>query len=182
MMSRSAATRNMHAIDVEDLGTCREIFVAGESRWFEREIELARVGLEVEESDAAEHLGVARERDSFRVGCRAHSRVELLQRGRESLEVGVVASGADVGVVGDEGGAVEHGREPADEHVLDTVPFEDGEQPLRIQRFRHGGCARRMRETLTLEASRCAGVIASAARIWSRSTPSSVGRSTRSGS
>ena len=65
-----------------------------------------------------------------------------LPTGRESLEVGVVAIGADVGVVGDEGGAVEHGHEPADEHVLDAVPFEDGEQPLRIQRFRHGGCAR----------------------------------------
>ena len=81
---------------------------------------------------------------------------------------------------------MEHGREAADEHVVDPVPREHREQALRIERggarLRHGARAATIRATLVLDARRSLGVIASDARIWARSTPSSVGRSTRSGS
>ena len=68
-----------------------EIVVAGEARRFEREVELTRFGLEVEHLDAAEQLGVARERDAVRFGRCPHAGVEILQRGGESLQVGRVA-------------------------------------------------------------------------------------------
>ena len=68
MMSRSAGDADGHAVDVEGLGVLGELVVAAEPRGFERDIELTRRRLQVQELHARERCGIARELHALGLG------------------------------------------------------------------------------------------------------------------
>ena len=87
--------------------------------WDSHEIQWAGRGLEGEELGLPERALVGDERDGLADA--AQLRPELAQRLRQGQEVALVAREADVDVLGQGGGPVQHCGEAADEHVVDSA-------------------------------------------------------------
>lgn len=137
--------------------------------WGEADVEVAVWAAQVEHAHPAQRLGRGVERQP--VGRLGHPdpRVEIAQRGGQPGKVVRIAGRGDVHVFGRAGGAVLLGGEPADEHVLDVVPVQRGQDRASIQRpgFAH-------------EAERSRAAKASAPVLARRARPGSAAASASS--
>src|SRR5438045_4919729 len=121
------------AIYIEPDGLWREISVAVRSGGLECEVEPSRFGDQAPDIAAGEHLGTAIEDQALGNLSGVNAGIQLAQGGREPLQIRQIPRRRDVGVAGEARKSLQLGGEGANQHELDLMAGQRGEQELGIE-------------------------------------------------